>query len=77
MIGSTEADEAALKTRLLTLAEYERKAAESVGGELIKMLEKSGRARDMKIARGLALFLGTTMLYADIYVTKDLSNSIK
>lgn len=74
---SAEVREMALKKKVLVLAELEREAVEFTRGKLIGVLNRSGRAREGKIARALTLFMGTTALYADMYVAKDLSNSVK
>lgn len=62
---------------MLGLAEYEREAVDHAGKKLIEALEKSGRARMVKIARGVAHFMGTAAMYADMYAVKELSNLIR
>lgn len=73
----TKEEEAELKKKLLMLAEYEREAVDRTGERLIEALNRSGRGREKKIARAVTLFMGTTALFADIYVVRDLSNSIR
>lgn len=45
--------------------------------KLITALKSCGRAREEKIGRAVALFMGTAALYADMYVVKDLSNPVQ
>lgn len=73
-IGDESAKEAILKEELVQLANYEREAMSRTGEILIKDLNKSGRVREAGLARGIALFMGTASLYADIYAVQDLSN---
>ncbi|KAL9062537.1 MAG: hypothetical protein Q9161_009791 [Pseudevernia consocians] len=69
-------EETRLKADLLALARYERENADSVADKLLERLRMSGSSKDRTKADGIALFVGVTALYADMYVERDLSNQI-
>ncbi|KAL8861932.1 MAG: hypothetical protein Q9178_001802 [Gyalolechia marmorata] len=72
------------KTRLETLAAYERDAADLAGARLVSALLASGtpdskgglygQRKRKRWANAVRLFSGVAELYADIYLVKDLSN---
>lgn len=74
---STEEGEVDLKKKVLVLAQYEREFMDHTGMKLINALKSCGRAREEKIGRAVALFMGTAALYADMYVVRDLSNQVQ
>ncbi|MCJ1438192.1 hypothetical protein MMC27_007579 [Xylographa pallens] len=71
-----QASETMLKAELLSLAQYERACVDTAMEALLRNMETGTRTGKAK-ADGVRLFAGVTALYADIYVARDLSNSLK
>ena len=70
-----EAKKLKLKSHLLDLARHERMQVDAVAAKLIQELA-AGSPRHQRIADGVTLFVEVSKLYADMYVAKDLSNTI-
>lgn len=69
------ASEAEMKKSLLTLAQYERSCVKT-SLQSLKQGLKLRSASERRLQDALALFVGVTELYADMYVARDLTNRI-
>lgn len=69
------ASQAALKAEMLEMAQHERECADTVLEKLVKELRRS-IGTSWRVADAMTLFTGVSELYADIYVTRDLSNQV-
>ena len=74
--ASEESRKRKLKDELLELAEYERTQVDVLTKVVVEALERKGSTKRRKIADGLVLLANVAKLYGDMYLVKDLSNSV-
>ncbi|KAL8808700.1 MAG: hypothetical protein Q9200_004115 [Gallowayella weberi] len=65
-----------VKKTLLEVAAYERRCALQVAEELYADLEKEGK-EGKRIAESLRVYMGACEQFSDMYVTKDVTNSVR
>lgn len=74
--GSPVIREIKAKNSLLSLARYERSCVKTSFQTLVEALGEV-TASGVRLQDALALFMGVTNLYADMYVAKDLTNRVR
>ena len=61
---------------ILSLAQYERSCAQKARKALVDDLQRTEADRTA-LVNAIDLFVGTTELYSDIYVTRDIANRVR
>ncbi|OJK02336.1 hypothetical protein ASPACDRAFT_58664 [Aspergillus aculeatus ATCC 16872] len=68
---------ARLKATLLQVGRHERRMAESLGDELYNSLEGEDNDQGSRIAGALRVYCRNAELFSDLYLTRDVTNSVK
>ncbi|PWY86714.1 hypothetical protein BO70DRAFT_422322 [Aspergillus heteromorphus CBS 117.55] len=68
---------ATIKADLLAVAKHERRMADYLGDKLYKSLEDEGGKEGRWIAGALRVYFRSAELFSDMYLTRDVTNTVK